>query len=474
MTTLEKTIMRCTPAFMFVAVIFFVFMISNCAVAGKTKKDEKKDETSQYTVAGSDPKAFADSEAMHKLTVQRFLNDITAMSILSDLDTSLKEDVPWSPVFYSNLERLREVWIPDNLSLELRNTASKMVVSDKAPSQPKINRAKEYFLQGNAHYEAGRFDKAIESYRMALKEYPGFLDAWNNMALSEMHNNNDWAALFLFSALSKNNPKYVGASINLSVCLERLGQAAAAYEIADDLARKNSQMPMIEYNMAWFENSRGKYDLAQTHLSNAIQKVPDYSVAKWLQTINSMESGSKISLDDLKTLPVEYQSQDIPEIISRSVIANTADAYSGNTVAAKIPKGSKMVISEKTGDWNAVYWPAENVKRRLWLNQSSLSGNIITATDELKAFLGTWSEKWSGIHYKMNITIKEVDGKPVVTKDKWNVWDEKIEKGVLSFRVKGGASKWEFLYTVAPKPDKMALEVYRVHDKKRFTGVLYK
>ncbi len=333
--------------------------------------------------------------------------------------------------------------------------------------------AKQPFEQGNGYYEAGRFDKAVESYRVALKDYPAFWDAWNNMALAEMHCNNDLVALFLLSALTKNNPRYAGGSINLSVCLERLGQDATAYEIAAAVTNEHSQMPMANYNMAWFENSRGKYEVANTYLSKALESVSDYTVSKWLRTINSMESGRTITADELKALPPGDQSQGIPKILTRPVKLATADAYSGNTLVDEIPEGSQLVISEKAGDWYAFYWPVDNAKRRLWIHQASLGSQTFVAHNDLNPFLGTWNSKWGNVTER-GIRIEEVNGRPKVTMDGWRVWDEKLENGVLSYRKKGGASNWEFVYTLTSKANKIELEVFSVHDQARFSGELSK
>lgn len=438
----------------------------------KTEKKEKK-ETPQYTVSGRDPKAFVDAAAMFAPSSQKRLDDLTAKTALADLETSFKTGDPWSPELWVQLDRLRAVGVSPRLVEALRHTAQKMAVPDSAPSQSKALAAKQAFEQGNRHYEAGRFDQAIASYRVALTSHPTYWDVWNNMALAEMHSNNDLVALFVLSALTKNNPQYAGGSINLSVCLERLGQDATAYEIAAAVTREHSQMPMANYNMAWFENSRGKYEVANTYLSKALESVSDYTVSKWLQTINSMESGRTITADELKALPRGDQSQGVPKIVSKSVNLATADAYSGNTLVDEIPEGTQLVISEQAGDWYAFYWPVDNAKRRLWIRQASLGSQIFVAHNDITPFLGIWNSKWGNVTDR-GIKIEEVNGRPKVTMDGWRVWDERLENGVLSYRKKGGPSNWEFVYTLTAKPHKIALEVLRVRDQARFSGELSK
>lgn len=421
---------------LFFAMIAPVIVPTNRVEAAETKKQEKQ-ETPQYTISGRDPKAFADAAALFAHPGQKFLDDQTAKSILAGLEMSFQRTDPWSPQLWVQLDRLRAVKMSPQMVEALRDTAEKTAVADRPPAftraivsgfafvaiivggiifgcskgGPKrrmagiilavgiavfvvnfttslyalrkttvqVAAAKQPFEQGNSHYEAGRFDQAVESYRVALTDYPAFWDAWNNMALAEMHSNNDLVALFVFSTLTKNNPKYAGGSINLSVCLERLGQDSAAYDIAAAVVAKQDQMPMARYNMAWFENSRAKFGSASTYLVNSMGSVSDYAVAKWLQTINSMESGRSITAVELKALPGGFPSQSIPKIVSKPVMLATADAYTGKARVAKIPRGSQLVISAKAGDWYAVYWPVGNVKRRLWIHQACLGRQTLVA-----------------------------------------------------------------------------------------------
>jgi tetratricopeptide (TPR) repeat protein len=358
----------------FLWVMFIILIGYGHATAAQTAKREKQ-EAPQYTISGRDPKAFADAAAMFAPSKQKVLEESAARAILDDLDKAVQDGASWSPKLWESLERLRGARMSQPLSLQLQQTAAKMMLSAKKPSQAEAIAATQAFKEGNLQYEAGKFYKAIESYRAALGKDPYFWDAWNNMALAEMHQNNDLLALFQFAALGKNAPHYAGALINLSVCLERLGLSQEASKTADTAVRKFSQMPMAQYNKAWFENFRGNYVSSQQHLSLSLKSVPDYSNAKWLKTINKMEAGNSLESDDLKSLPPGEQTQGIPKIIKRPVIEASADAYAGNTLVTKIPKGNQLVISDKSGDWLAVYWPMNGVKRRLWIQPSTLGGN---------------------------------------------------------------------------------------------------
>ena len=443
----------------------------------------------------------------------------------------MKGHEPWSVQMWEQLNQLRAVRISSRLLGDLQSTARSMTVSTQPPSRLDASSARSTFAQGNRHYEAGRFNEASESYRVALKSHPNFWDAWNNLALAEMHAGNDLVALFVLSALIKNNPKYAGGSINASVCLARLGEETAAYDIAAAIARKHSRMPMAQYNMAWFENARGNYESAQTHNAQAMSSVSDYGVARWLQAVNAMESGRSIGPDEWNALPARDRLQGMPVVSRRVVSVGSAAAYSGDTTVVRLPKGSQLVVSEKQGDWYAVYWPVGNVKRRLWIHWGALGrqvrvavpearimlgsklrgtvvrGQPLTVTvangswlwvesvkgspnlqgwikkadveeaeevagdDAIAPFLGTWKGQWSDVTVS-GFTIVEVNGRPNVTVRGYEIWDEKLENGRLTHRARVVTSGWEFTYTLEPVAGGLSLDVFRHRDSKRFTGKL--
>jgi len=463
---------RCFLLF-FGVLVAFVFWMRPPGASAANEKEEGKKDAPEYKVFGRDPKAYEDAAAMLSIPGQRRLEDEAAGTILAALETAIAKGEPWSPAIWMQLDNLRSARLSPLQVQSLQHAAQKMGVTDKDPLPEKASAAKQAFEEGNRHYEAGRFDQAIASYRSAVSHHPAYWDACNNLALSEMHRNNDLAAAFILSSLTRNNPKYAGAAINLSVCLERLGQGAAAYAIAATLALKQDRMPMAQYNMAWFENSRGNYASSSDHLLNALSPVPDYPVALWLQSINTMESGRNITADELKALPQRDQLQGVPGIVDRPVKAAVADAYSGKDVVARIPKGSRLVISRETGGWCGFFWPVEGVKRFLWVRKTNLgSTRMELAAEGIQPFLGRWTGKW-GKFTEPEIRIQDADGKPRVTMQEDKVRDEKLENGSLSFwaKKKDFGGDW-FRYSLRVTPDGLEMDVYMTKNNQKFTGKL--
>ena len=440
----------------------------------ESKDTKKKEESPEITVSGRDPMAYADAAAMYLVPERNRLDDLTARAILADLEASLAQGDPWSTPLWTQLDRLRASTLSPQVVGELQHVAQKLVAPAMTPRKSETKTAKRAFEEGNQQYETERYAEAIESYRLALKNYPTFWDAWNNLGLAEMRYDNDVVAVFVFSALEKNKPEYVGATINLSVCLERLDQVDAAYEAASRVAEAPIQMPMARYNMAWFENARGDYLSAQTHLEEATEPVPGYTVAERLRVINLLESGQSIEVEEQKALPEIDENRGPPEITTFPVVGSRADAYSGDVVVTEIPGGSQVVVSEKSGDWYSFYWPVDYRKRRLWIHGADLGkDDVVIAASDIEPFIGTWNGRWGTVTEK-GLKIEEVDGKPKVTMQSDTAWDEKIEDGRLSFRVRVGGSGWELIYALKPVPEGLELEVFRVRDSKTIAGMLKK
>jgi len=470
MTTCKPTPSSRTLLLMIIVMTALVFSLQGLVEA---KDTNEKEEAPQFAISGRDPIAFADAAAMYSLPERNQLDDLIARAILADLEASLVQGDPWSTQLWTQLDLLRASSVSSQIVGELQHVAQKMVAPATPPPKSRTKAAIRAFENGNEQYETRQYDEAIESYRSALEDHPRYWDAWNNLGLAEMHNGNDLVAVFVLSALEKNNPEYAGATINLSVCLERLDQADTAYEAASRVAEAPIQMPMVQYNMAWFENSRGNYESARTHLEEATEPIPGYAVAEWLHAINSMESGQSLEADEQEALPEADENQGIPEIASWTVVGSRADAYSGDVVVTEIPGGSRLVISEQAGDWYSFYWPVDNRKRRLWIQGADLGKDLVVASGDIEPFVGTWSGRWGTVTEK-GLKIEDAGGRPKVTMRSDTAWDEKIEDGRLSFRVRVGGSGWEMIYTLKPVPEGLELEVFRVRDSKTMTGMLKK
>lgn len=97
------------------------------------------------------------------------------------------------------------------------------MMNDKEPPSPAFE-----FILGNAYYAAGQTDKAEANYRNAVKRYPTFLRAWNNLGVLYYTADKFTEAIPCFSesvVLGDREPTTFGL---LGYCLERVGNVVAA------------------------------------------------------------------------------------------------------------------------------------------------------------------------------------------------------------------------------------------------------
>jgi hypothetical protein len=88
-------------------------------------------------------------------------------------------------------------------------------------------------------------------------------------------------------------------------------------------------------------------------------------------------------------------------------------------------------------------------------------------------FVGMWSEKWCDVHVVQSTQI-ETDGTHFYVTYKKNKFTARFlsfDAEGLAFHLEGGDSGWAFVYTLKPLSENLLqLTVFRVHDKKSFTG----
>jgi len=97
------------------------------------------------------------------------------------------------------------------------------MMNDKEPPSPAFE-----FILGNAYYAAGQTDKAEASYRSAVKRYPSFLRAWNNLGVLYYTADKFTEAIPCFSksvSLGDREPTTFGL---LGYCLERMNNLVPA------------------------------------------------------------------------------------------------------------------------------------------------------------------------------------------------------------------------------------------------------
>ncbi len=134
------------------------------------------------------------------------------------------------------------------------------------------NEGATFYEEGNTLYRNGDFDGAIEKYTLALQAKPYHFDARNNLALSELHRNEDLTAQLNLECLRKQNPGYIPSLINLTVVYERLHQSGQAELIAREAYEKCLTMPSAAFNLAWYKHGAGDFREARNLLIPWVDK----------------------------------------------------------------------------------------------------------------------------------------------------------------------------------------------------------
>lgn len=128
-----------------------------------------------------------------------------------------------------------------------------------------LTRARDLFLQGVAHFEAGRLDEAAADFEAALALAPGRPSVLLNLGLTRVHQARWEEAVPHLRAATSADPTQPGAWVVLARCLGQLGQThealaalqsalaqddtiAEAWSLRGNLLRELRQLPEAAYS----------------------------------------------------------------------------------------------------------------------------------------------------------------------------------------------------------------------------------
>jgi len=126
------------------------------------------------------------------------------------------------------------------------------------------------------------------------------------------------------------------------------------------------------------------------------------------------------------------------------------------------------------GDWSKILRdPSQQQSLQATGSWKDLFKSERTRLEQFSKFVGLWSEKWCDVHVVQS-TLIETDGiscHVTYKKNKFQARLQSFDGESLSFHLEGGDSGWSFVYTLKYLSENLLqLTVYRVHDKKSFTG----
>jgi Flp pilus assembly protein TadD len=329
---------------------------------------EKKEEAQGVTVFGADPKAFGNARDL--LPTPRKPAPYTEPTQLpSELGVLLSSgELPEKDKSRCS-EILRSVSAVTGKGYqELRQMAEQAAKRFERKKSSRPASVDESFAEGNRMYERGAFSEACAKYGETLCAWSEHLDARNNLALAEIHQGHNALAVFHLIVLKTLAPDYAGADINLSVALERLGLSEEAYSTGKSLADKSPALPAAQYNLAWFENARGRYAAATKGLEAALRTLPDYDKAKHLYALNELEAGRRPDSQYVAGVPDADRARIRSITPGRvSIPATGAELFDGSSRRGVARLGEDLIVSSRDRNWIASYWQDSGVKHRYWI-----------------------------------------------------------------------------------------------------------
>lgn len=141
--------------------------------------------------------------------------------IINESNSFLKEREPeMTAEEYALYEKISTM-LTTNVDLALKMLEA--MTNETEPPSPAFE-----FILGNAYYAGGQMELAEKNYRSAVKRYPNFVRAWNNLGLLYYSNNRYADAIPCFSkavVLGDRDPLTFGL---LGFCLEQTGNIVSA------------------------------------------------------------------------------------------------------------------------------------------------------------------------------------------------------------------------------------------------------
>lgn len=357
---------------------------------------------------GKDPLAFRSAKEMLavKAAAQRLTAD-EAEKALKQLEALARRgELPERPRSRALLRRLDGA--PDLALVQARLTklAGRYLRRARRGSKSVSVKVQAKFHDGNRKYKARDLNGAVGHYRKLLGRAPGHIDGRNNLGLARLHQDHRVSALAHFLLLARLAPGYHGARVNLTVALTRLGLERPAFREAQAVAKASADYPMALYNKAWLASLRGEFLAAEVDFEAAIKqhKGRRYYKAIRATLLNALELGKpapkvaqlppKPKVTKRRPRPGSWAARyrrrarskydPIPKSVRKEldplvgitpprirIKAGRHKLYDQGKVIGEVGPGTFMV-SDKRGDWVAIYWHDGKSRRRAWLDARQL------------------------------------------------------------------------------------------------------
>ena len=234
-------------------------------------------------------------------------------------------------------------------------TISSCVWAGEIPLDAKLD-----YNQGIDFYKLGMYERAIESFRSAIRTYPDYLDAYYNLGtiLEYLKNNSeaiiifkqiyvrnphDYEVIYKLANLSVKNEDYTKANEYLSLIPSSSEYYSRAKELAENI-KINISAPKIQFNTAsQIATQTGIYENIISPTGITSDKTGNLYVA-------TFSDNSIIKITPSNKRVVFFKSNEIkgPIALASDEIGNIyVSNYSANNVLKITPQGTCSILVEK-------------------------------------------------------------------------------------------------------------------------------
>ena len=139
--------------------------------------------------------------------------------------------------------------------------------------------AEPYNNLGDALYQTGKREEAIEHYQQALRINPNYAEAHHNLGAALYQTGKREEAIEHFQQALRINPDYAEAHYNLGVALYEAGKREEAIEHYQQALRINPDYAEAHNNLGASLAQAGKIEEAIAHFRQALRIKPDFAEA---------------------------------------------------------------------------------------------------------------------------------------------------------------------------------------------------
>ena len=137
----------------------------------------------------------------------------------------------------------------------------------------------EYLSRADDLFKAGRYEETVETLVEALRQRPGWAEAYNSLCVVEATLGRHEEALRHCRRASDIRPRYASPHYNLGNIYDRLGRDAEAVEAFEQAVRLSPDYAIAYYGLGTARAELGRDGDALKALEEAVRLKPDFAAA---------------------------------------------------------------------------------------------------------------------------------------------------------------------------------------------------